>query len=97
MFQVDRDTRKTAIQVASLSSIGIAMVIAVFGCFFLGRWLDRQLGTEPILAFLLLLIGIAAGFRNMYVLIKRYVKHEKPIIAREKSDHQRKRPPPKAT
>jgi ATP synthase protein I len=74
---VDKGTRQTAIEIASLSSIGIALVIAVFGCFFVGRWLDRQLGTEPYLAFLLLLIGIAAGFRNIYVLIKRYVKNEK--------------------
>jgi len=92
---VDKETRQTAIQIASLSSIGIAFVIAVFGCFFLGRWLDRQLGTEPYLAFLLMLIGIAAGFRNIYVLIKRYVNNEKPIITRVKSEPQRKRPPPK--
>jgi ATP synthase protein I len=90
---VDKETRKTAIQLASLSSIGIAMVIAVFGCFFLGRWLDRHFGTEPYLAFLLLIIGIAAGFRNIYVLLKRYVKNEKPIITRVKSEP-RKRPPP---
>jgi ATP synthase protein I len=81
---VDKETRQTAIQIASLSGIGIAMVIAIFGCFFLGRWLDSQFGTEPYLAFLMLLIGIAAGFRNIYVLLKRYVKNEKPIIARAK-------------
>lgn len=95
MFQVDRDTRKTAIQVASLSSIGIAMVIALFGCFFVGRWLDRQLGTEPYLTFFFLLIGIAAGFRNMYTLIMRYVKNEKPTTTRVKSEPQTKGPPPK--
>ena len=91
---VDKETRQTAIQIAALSSIGIAMVVAIFGCFFVGRWLDRQFGTEPYLAFLLLLIGIAAGFRNIYVLLKRYVKNEKPIIGRVKSEPG-KRPPPK--
>jgi len=93
---VDRETRQTAIQLASLGGIGIAMVAAIFGCFFLGRWIDRQMGTEPYLAFLMLLIGIAAGFRNIYVLLKRYVKNEKPIDARIKSES-RKRPPPKKT
>ncbi len=77
--------------------MGVAMVIAVFGCFFLGRWLDGQLGTEPYLTLLFLLIGIAAGFRNMYVLIKRYLKNEQPIIAQGKSERQRKGPPPKTT
>ena len=71
---MDKETKKSAIQMAYASSIGIAMVLTIFGCFFLGRWLDRQLGTEPYLTLLFLLIGIAAGFRNIYVLIKRYLK-----------------------
>jgi ATP synthase protein I len=77
---VDKETKQTAIQMARVSSIGIAMVIAVFGCFYLGRWLDQQLETEPYLTLLFLLIGIAAGFRNMYLLVKGYVKDDKPII-----------------
>jgi len=77
---VDKETKQTAIQMARVSSIGIAMVIAIFGCFYLGRWLDQQLETEPYLTLLFLLIGIAAGFRNMYLLVKRYVKDDKPII-----------------
>lgn len=75
---MDKETKQTAIQMARVSSIGIAMVIAIFGCFYLGRWLDRQLATEPYLTLLFLLIGIAAGFRNMYLLVKRYVKDDKP-------------------
>ena len=77
---MDKETKQTAIQMARVSSIGIAMVIAIFGCFYLGRWLDQQLETEPYLTLLFLLIGIAAGFRNMYLLVKRYVKDDKPII-----------------
>ncbi len=77
---MDKETKQTAIQLARVSSIGIAMVIAIFGCFYLGRWLDQQLETEPYLTLLFLLIGIAAGFRNMYFLVKRYVKDDKPII-----------------
>jgi ATP synthase protein I len=75
---VDKETKQTAIQLAHASSIGIAMVIAIFGSLFLGRWLDGMLGTAPYLTFLFLLIGVAAGFRNIYLLISRYVKNEKP-------------------
>jgi ATP synthase protein I len=71
---VDKETKKSAIQMAYASSIGISMALAIFGCFFLGTWLDRKLGTEPYFTFLFLLIGIAAGFRNIYVLMKRYFK-----------------------
>ncbi len=91
---MDKATKRTVIQMASVSSIGIALVLAIFGCFFLGRWLDGKLGTDPYLTLLFLLIGIAAGFRNMYVLTKRYLRNDKPIITRGKSEPQGKRPPP---
>ncbi len=77
---VDKETKQTVIQMARVSTIGIAMVIAIFGCFYLGRWLDQQLETEPTFTLLFLLIGIAAGFRNMYLLVKRYIKEDKPKI-----------------
>ena len=77
---VDKETKQTVIQMARVSTIGIAMVIAIFGCFYLGRWLDQQLETEPYLTLFFLLIGIAAGFRNMYLLVKRYIKEDKPNI-----------------
>ena len=89
---MDQEGKRIAIQLAHLSSIGIAMVIAVFGCFYLGRWLDGQLGTEPYLSLLCLLIGIAAGFRNMYLLVKRYV-NDGPNRQRVQSESQRKAPP----
>lgn len=89
---MDKETKQTAIQVARASSIGIAMVIAIFGCLYLGRWLDQELGTEPYLTFLFLMIGIAAGFRNMYLLAKRYVKDDKPVKKYVKSGPHRKGP-----
>jgi ATP synthase protein I len=81
---VDKETKRTVIQMASVSSIGIALVLAIFGCFFLGRWLDQRLGTEPYLTLVFLLLGIATGFRNIYVLIKRYLKNDKPIVTGKK-------------
>lgn len=92
---MDKETRKSAIRMAYASSIGIAMVLAIFGCFFLGTWIDGKLGTGPYFTLLFLLIGIAAGFRNMYLLIKTYVKDEQPLITDVKSEPHRKRPPPK--
>ena len=71
---MEKETKKSAIQLAYASSIGISMALAIFGCFFLGAWLDRKLGTEPYFTLFFLLIGIAAGFRNIYVLMKRYFK-----------------------
>ena len=92
---MDKETKKSAIQMAYASSIGIAMVLAIFGCLFLGSWLDGKLGTEPYFTLLFLLIGIGAGFRNVYVLIKTYFKDEQPLITSVKSETHRKRPPAK--
>lgn len=92
---MDKEVRKSAIQMAYASSVGIAMVLAIFGCLFLGIWLDRTFGTEPYFTLILLLIGIVAGFRNLYLLIKKYFKDEPPIITDVKSEPHRKRPAPK--
>ncbi len=91
---MDKETRQTAIQIAAVSSIGIALVVAIIGCFFLGRWLDGRMGTDPYLTFLFLLIGIAAGFRNMYVLLKRYVMSGQKIATEVTGGPQGKGSPP---
>jgi ATP synthase protein I len=90
---LDKEAKKTAIQLAYASSVGIAMALAIFGGLFLGIWLDGKLGTKPVFTLLLLLIGIAAGFRNLYLLIKPYFKDEQPQNTDVKSEPHRERPP----
>jgi ATP synthase protein I len=92
---MDKDTRQTAIQLAYASSVGIAMVFMIFGGLYLGVYLDRKFETGYSFTVLLLSIGIAAGFRNIYVLIKKISWDEKPVIKYLKSEPHRKRPPPK--
>jgi len=79
---------------AYASSIGIAMVLAVFGCLLLGVYLDRKFDSGNVFTFLFLIIGIAAGFRNLYVLIKKNFPDEESIIKSLKSEKHRKRPDP---
>ena len=62
--------KKTAFQMGYAASLGIAMVIAIFGCLMIGVYLDKKLGTSNIFTPLFLLIGIGAGFRNFYLFIK---------------------------
>ena len=78
---------KTAFEMAYAASLGIAMVIAIFGCLLIGVYLDRKLGTKNIFTPVLLIIGIGAGFRNFYVFIKRFFPEEtRRRSAREKRD-----------
>jgi len=81
-------------QMAYASSIGIAMVLAIFGGLYLGYWVDKHYGTTPFFTFLFLLMGVVAGFRNLYVLIKKYFKDEKTVIRSLKTEPHRKRPAP---
>jgi ATP synthase protein I len=72
------------------------MLLAIFGGLFIGSWLDRQFGTGNKLTVLFLLIGVAAGMRNIYVLIKRNFPNEEDGPKRcIKNEPHRKRPPPK--
>ena len=92
---MDRADKKSLIAFAYASSIGIALVITIFGSLYLGYYLDRRLETWPIFTAVFFAIGIAAGFRNMYVLAKKLFVDEKPVIACVKSEPHRKRPLPK--
>ena len=62
--------KKTAFQMGYAASLGLAMVIAIFGCLMIGVYLDKKMGTNNIFTPLFLLIGVAAGFRNFYLFIK---------------------------
>lgn len=86
--------RTSLLQMAYASSIGIAMVIAIFGSLYLGNWLDRKFGTLPYFTVIFLIIGVVAGFRNIYSVIMRNFKNEEPVIKSLKSEPHRKRPPP---
>lgn len=55
-----------------LSSMGISMVVATFIGLYIGVYLDNVFSTRPWFTIIFLIIGIAAGFRNIYILIKKY-------------------------
>jgi ATP synthase protein I len=89
---MDNDLRKYAVQMAFASTVGIAMVLAVFGCLLLGVYLDKKFDSGYTFTVIFLMIGIAAGFRNLYVLIKRNFADDEQIIKSLKSEPHRQRP-----
>jgi MFS family permease len=68
-------------QIAAVSSLGIAMVIALVGCVVGGFFLDRALGTRYFF-WIGLVLGILAAYRNLWIVYSRYLR-DKP---KEKSD-----------
>jgi len=63
---------KTIRLVQMAMSLGISLVFWAFVGFFLGRWLDGRLGTEPLFMVLGMLTCIGYGFygfiREMIIL-----------------------------
>ena len=53
-----------------LSTAGLQIVISILIGFGFGLWLDRWLGTKPWLMLLFIIFGVAAGFLNVYRIVK---------------------------
>ncbi len=69
--------------IAVLSTVGLTMVFAtVIGLFF-GHWLDTVFGTSPWLTALFLILGIIAGFRNLFIHVK---KSQETLTKQDKDD-----------
>ena len=54
-----------------ITQISITMLVPIFISGWLGTWLNRLFGTQIIFPFMLLL-GIGAAFKNVYIL-KQYM------------------------
>jgi ATP synthase protein I len=53
-------------QLARLSTVGVALVAATAVGLAIGYGLDRWLGTSPWLTMVFTLLGIVAGFLNLF-------------------------------
>lgn len=64
-------TRQYMRLMAVVSSMGISMVLATFIGLAVGYVLDNKVfHTSPWLTLIFLVLGIIAGFRNLYVIAK---------------------------
>lgn len=54
---------------AIVSNFGAQMIASIVIGFFVGKFIDGKLGTEPLFILLFIFLGIGAGFRNLYLAI----------------------------
>ena len=59
-----------------LSTAGLEIGVAAGIGVLAGQYLDERWGTEPWLTIALLLAGLAAGFRNLFHLVRRVNRDE---------------------
>lgn len=50
----------------SFAGLGIQLAISILLFLYLGQWLDKKLGTDPLMLILGVFIGAALGIYNMY-------------------------------
>jgi ATP synthase protein I len=55
---------------ARFAAAGLELAIAIVVGYFGGRYLDAWLGSTPYLSYFGLILGIFAGFRNLFSLAK---------------------------
>ena len=59
-----------------ISTMGISVAVAIVIGVFVGRQLDKWFGTAPWFFFIFLFFGIAAGFRNIYIIAGREIRRD---------------------
>ena len=73
---MDSDKKDLFRNLAMVSSMGISVVMAIGIGVWFGLTLDRWFGTKPWFFYIFLLIGIAAGFKNIYVIAGKEIHRD---------------------
>lgn len=74
---MNRDVSKA---LALFTQVSISMLVPVFICFFVGRAIDRLLGINGIFLIIFTVIGILAGFRSVYMLVRSFFKDKDTYV-----------------
>jgi ATP synthase protein I len=73
-MKIDEDLKKTIKTLGLVSTVGLSMGIAIALGALIGYYLDKWLDTSPWLLLIFLGFGIAAAFRNLYIMYKKVEK-----------------------
>ena len=68
---MEDDTKGLIRQLGKISIIGIEMVVSTFVGLAIGVFLDRKFETAPVFTIVFLIVGIIAGYRNVFREIKK--------------------------
>ena len=68
---MEKDTKKIIRTVGYISTVGLTMALSIGIGALVGYYLDKKFGTEPWLFFIFFGFGVAAAFRNLYLMHKK--------------------------
>ncbi len=66
-----RETVRQIMELTYYSSLGLSVALSIFIGLFFGIWLDSKTGTSPWFTLIFLGLGIAAGFRNIALAVRK--------------------------
>jgi len=73
---MSNDKKEIFRNLAMVSSMGISVVMAIGIGVWFGLTLDNWLNTKPWFFYIFLFIGIAAGFKNIYVIAGKEIRRD---------------------
>lgn len=73
---MEEEKRNLIKTIGLVSSMGISVALAIIIGVVIGRQLDKWFGTHPWFFFIFLFFGIAAGFRNIYIIAGREIRKD---------------------
>lgn len=68
---MDNETKKMIRTLGYVSTVGLAMALSIGLGAFIGYYLDNKFDTNPLFLFIFIGFGIAAAFRNLYIMYKK--------------------------
>ena len=72
--------KSTGAQIAQalslLSQLSIMMLVSIFGCFFIGKFIDTKLNTRPSFMLIFLILGIGGAFMSVYKTVIGFTKRK---------------------
>ncbi|MBA2368746.1 MAG: AtpZ/AtpI family protein [Candidatus Protochlamydia sp.] len=68
----DKETKERWKQAGVFITIPFVIAVSPILGWLIGNWLDKKLNTHPYLMYFGLIMGFAAGFRELYRIIKRF-------------------------
>lgn len=71
LFSFGPEGRKQFEQFGRVSTLGLELGLSIALGFWGGQWLDRKFGTGGVLTWLGFALGLAAGARSLYRLVRR--------------------------
>lgn len=80
------EQQRTVRNIGRASQVGIFLAVATFIGWAIGQWLDRLFGTDPWLTVVCAMLGVAAGFIELFHVVSSITADEEQAEKDKKTE-----------